>query len=149
MGLLMECLRDTTRALLISPEYGKVNVLSFSFSFCGFIPIVFSFLLNMLFSSSKNMLLQAWFRRGKANASLGIFEDSIRDLNISLKLETSIGGKRQIQVELETILNQSKEMNGSSKQSNESYLDIHGTSLFPDVFHCWWIIISCIKMSNT
>lgn len=126
----MECVRDTTRALLISPEYGKVNVLSFSFPFYGFIPFVYSFIHNMLFSFSKNILPQAWFRRGKANASLGNYEDSIRDLNVSLKLEMSINGKRQIQAELETILNQSKEITGSSKQSNETYLDIYGTSLF-------------------
>ncbi|WMV19996.1 hypothetical protein MTR67_013381 [Solanum verrucosum] len=49
MGLLLECLRDCSRALRVSPRYAK-----------------------------------AWFRRGKANISLGKFEDAIRDLNISL-----------------------------------------------------------------
>lgn len=75
-----------------------------------------------------DMLLQAWFRRGKANASLGDYEDSVRDLSISIKLEKSMGGKRQIQIEMETILDQSKEMSGSQQQSNERYLDMNGNS---------------------
>ncbi|XP_073123784.1 uncharacterized protein [Henckelia pumila] len=46
---------------------------------------------------------KAWFRRAKANVSLGNHEDAINDLKISMKTETSLSGKRQIQGELKLI----------------------------------------------
>ncbi|XP_073296910.1 uncharacterized protein [Primulina huaijiensis] len=50
---------------------------------------------------------KAWYRRAKANASLGNHEDAINDLKISLKTETSLSGKRQIQGELKIMLGHS------------------------------------------
>ncbi|XP_059300553.1 uncharacterized protein LOC132052863 isoform X1 [Lycium ferocissimum] len=89
MGLLLECLRDCSRALRISPRYAK-----------------------------------AWFRRGKANISLGKFEDAIRDLNISLKVEISSSGKRQIEVELKIALDKFKGMGSSGKKTNQNQSEV-------------------------
>ncbi|KAK7350791.1 hypothetical protein VNO77_09747 [Canavalia gladiata] len=75
MNLLVECLRDCTRALQISPSYAK-----------------------------------AWYRRGKANASLGNCKDAICDLNVAKSMESSTSGKRQIDGELKIILDQCKSM---------------------------------------
>lgn len=91
MGLLVECLRDSSRSLSICPGYAK-----------------------------------AWFRRGKANASLGNHEDALRDLTISMKLELSLGGKKQIENEMTMILDRSKEKAGSLQTSEECRLDITG-----------------------
>ncbi|KAK6135538.1 hypothetical protein DH2020_030709 [Rehmannia glutinosa] len=51
---------------------------------------------------------KAWFWRAKANSSLGNHEDAINDLNVSLKIETSLSGKRQIESELNMLLGQSR-----------------------------------------
>lgn len=50
---------------------------------------------------------KAWYWRAKANSSLGNHEDAINDLKISLKTETSLSGKRQIQHELKIFLGHS------------------------------------------
>ncbi|XP_075111248.1 uncharacterized protein LOC142181709 isoform X4 [Nicotiana tabacum] len=89
MGLLLECLRDCSRALRVSPHYAK-----------------------------------AWFRRGKANISLGKFEDAIRDLNISLKAEISSSGKRQIEAELNIALDKNKGMGSSGKKRNQNLSEV-------------------------
>ncbi|XVF41271.1 hypothetical protein PTKIN_Ptkin01aG0267200 [Pterospermum kingtungense] len=68
MGLLMESLRDCSRALEISPSYSK-----------------------------------AWYRRGKVNASLGNYEDAVHDLTVAKNMEPSVGGKKQIESELDTL----------------------------------------------
>ncbi|KAL2540000.1 Tetratricopeptide repeat (TPR)-like superfamily protein [Abeliophyllum distichum] len=91
MGLFLECLRDSSRALIISPSSAK-----------------------------------AWFRRAKANASLGNNEDAIQDLNLSLNMETSLSGKRQIQSELRMILDQSKQTSDTLEKPNDDNLDILG-----------------------
>ncbi|XP_027339263.1 SET and MYND domain-containing protein 4 isoform X2 [Abrus precatorius] len=75
MSLLVECLRDCTRALQICPSYPK-----------------------------------AWYRRGKVNASLGNYKDAISDLNVAKSMESSMSGKRKIEGELNTILDQCKGM---------------------------------------
>nr|GME07068.1 SET and MYND domain-containing protein 4 isoform X1 [Ipomoea batatas] len=67
---------------------------------------------------------KAWFRRGKANASLGNFEDAIQDLNVSLKMEVSLSGKRQIEDELRIILDQHKLKHSSSYKSNRNESDV-------------------------
>lgn len=83
MDLLMECIRDTTRALSIFPAYAK-----------------------------------AWFRRGKAYASLGHFEDAAQSLRISLNLEISLSGKRQIEREIEMIIDKPKGVTDQLQQTN-------------------------------
>lgn len=91
MGLLLECLRDCSRALRVSPRYAK-----------------------------------AWFRRGKANISLGKFEDAIRDLNISLMLEISSSGKRQIEAELKIALDKFKRIGIPRKKTNQNQSEVPG-----------------------
>ncbi|CAJ2641772.1 SET and MYND domain-containing protein [Trifolium pratense] len=54
---------------------------------------------------------KAWYRRGKANVSLGNNRDAICDLNIAKSVESSTGGKRQVESELKIILDQSKGTN--------------------------------------
>ncbi|KAK6146281.1 hypothetical protein DH2020_020150 [Rehmannia glutinosa] len=63
----------------------------------------------------------AWFWRAKANSSLGNHEDVINDLNVSLKIETSLSGKGQIESELNKLLDQSMlRSNAMEKPNNES-----------------------------
>ena len=64
--------------------------------------------------------LQAWYRRGKANASLRIYEDALRDLNIAMNMEESLSGKRQIESELKLILDLCKETHSSVYKSDEN-----------------------------
>ncbi|XP_043706247.1 SET and MYND domain-containing protein 4 isoform X2 [Telopea speciosissima] len=85
MGLLMECIRDCGRALLLSPSYTK-----------------------------------AWYRRGKANASLANYEDAIRDLNVALDMELSLHGKSQIKCEIDTILDHCRRTKGTSSSWDSS-----------------------------
>ncbi|ONK57048.1 uncharacterized protein A4U43_C10F16070 [Asparagus officinalis] len=49
--------------------------------------------------------VKAWYRRGKANASFGNYEAAIHDLEISIILEGSSSGKKQIKGELDLISN--------------------------------------------
>ncbi|GAV76049.1 TPR_11 domain-containing protein, partial [Cephalotus follicularis] len=59
-----------------------------------------------IFSSPYSILpsLQAWYRRGKVNASLENYQDAVRDLTIAQSMESSLGGKRQIESERKIIL---------------------------------------------
>lgn len=71
--------------------------------------------------------LQAWYRRGKANASLGNYRDAIFDLNVAKSVESSIGGKRQIESELKIILDQCKSISTVVQpQHKENSLDTAG-----------------------
>lgn len=65
---------------------------------------------SSFYSYSCNSLFwhQAWYRRGKANVSLGNNRDAICDLNVAKSVESSTGGKKQIESEVKIILNQSK-----------------------------------------
>ncbi|KAL8149350.1 uncharacterized protein LOC141708702 isoform X2 [Apium graveolens] len=76
MGLLVECLRDCGRALVISPHYTK-----------------------------------AWYRRGKANASLGNYEDAARDLTVAMNMESAPVEKRKIESELKLYMDIKEESN--------------------------------------
>jgi DNA topoisomerase IB len=73
-------------------------------------------------------LLQAWYRRGKVNASLGNYEDedAARDLIIAKTFELSSGGRRQIESELQIISDQYKRTEVSMVPHNENNLDILG-----------------------
>ncbi|KAJ0753092.1 putative chromatin remodeling SET family [Helianthus annuus] len=49
---------------------------------------------------------KAWYRRGKANTSMQNYNDAVCDLKVSLCMEHSLSGKRQIEGELKLILGQ-------------------------------------------
>uniref|UniRef100_A0A803P160 SET domain-containing protein n=1 Tax=Cannabis sativa TaxID=3483 RepID=A0A803P160_CANSA len=49
---------------------------------------------------------KAWYRRGLANASLGVYDYAINDLNVAKSVEVSAGGRGQIENELQTLLDQ-------------------------------------------
>jgi len=66
--------------------------------------------------------LQAWYRRGKANASLKNYEDAVCDLEVAVKMEPSLSGKRQIENELKLISDQYKKTCTSLDKSNKSNL---------------------------
>ncbi|XP_057743124.1 uncharacterized protein LOC130961323 [Arachis stenosperma] len=51
---------------------------------------------------------KAWYRRGKANASLGNYKDAMCDLNMAKTVESSLSGKRQIESEEKNIFDQCK-----------------------------------------
>lgn len=78
----------------------------------------------MVISKYNLSLLQAWYRRGKVNVSLGNHEDAARDLNIAHKVELSLGGNREIENELKIISDQ----HGSSASSvlHDQKLEILG-----------------------
>ncbi|OMO89946.1 Zinc finger, MYND-type [Corchorus olitorius] len=48
-------------------------------------------------------LFHAWYRRGKVNASLGNYEDALHDLTVARNMEPSLGGKKQIENELDIL----------------------------------------------
>ncbi|CAI8598663.1 unnamed protein product [Vicia faba] len=62
---------------------------------------------------------KAWYRRGKANVSLGNNRDAICDLNIAKTVESSTGGKKQIESEVKIILDQSKSANIAVQQRHK------------------------------
>ncbi|KAF7816585.1 SET and MYND domain-containing protein 4 [Senna tora] len=68
---------------------------------------------------------KAWYRRGKANASLGNNKDAICDLNVAKSMESSLGGKKQIESELKNILDQC-ERTSSVVQHKKNSLDTIG-----------------------
>lgn len=54
-----------------------------------------------LFASVFNdIFVQAWYRRGKLNTLLGNYKYAFRDITVSLSLESSPAGKKQLQSEL-------------------------------------------------
>ncbi|XP_008234145.1 PREDICTED: SET and MYND domain-containing protein 4 [Prunus mume] len=67
---------------------------------------------------------KAWYRRGKANASMGNYKDTIRDLDVAKILELTMGGKRQIESEMKIILDQQNSTSNPSIQQYESTSDI-------------------------
>ncbi|KAL0304001.1 UNVERIFIED_CONTAM: hypothetical protein Sradi_6268200 [Sesamum radiatum] len=66
---------------------------------------------------------KAWFRRAKANSSLSNYQDAINDLTVSLKIETSLSGKRQIESELSTLLDQSRQRSSAVEKPNDDSSD--------------------------
>ncbi|KAK2988946.1 hypothetical protein RJ640_026214, partial [Escallonia rubra] len=107
MGLPLECLQDSSRALAICPSYGK-----------------------------------AWYRRGKANASLGNYEDAYCDLNLARNMELSLGGKKQIERELNIIKDQPKGKSSSFEEATEKLLEFSGSSLTDDLHQ---IKLKCVS----
>ncbi|XP_034204071.1 uncharacterized protein LOC117618554 isoform X3 [Prunus dulcis] len=67
---------------------------------------------------------KAWYRRGKANASMGNYKDTIRDLDVAKILELTMGGKRQIESEMKIILDQQNSTSNPSIQQYENTSDI-------------------------
>ncbi|KAI3508397.1 hypothetical protein L1887_23404 [Cichorium endivia] len=51
---------------------------------------------------------KAWYRRSKANTLMGNYENAVCDLKVSLHMEHSISGKKQIEGEINLILHQHK-----------------------------------------
>ncbi|XP_077223586.1 tetratricopeptide repeat (TPR)-like superfamily protein isoform X2 [Tasmannia lanceolata] len=62
---------------------------------------------------------KAWYRRGKAYASLKKYEDAICDFNVALSMEGSLDGKSRIKDELEIMLNYCKRKGGTSSSCNK------------------------------
>ncbi|GAV80412.1 hypothetical protein CFOL_v3_23873, partial [Cephalotus follicularis] len=79
-----------------------------------------------IFSSPWSILpsLQAWYRRGKVNASLENYQDAVCDLTIAQSMESSLGGKRQIESERKIILDRHERAGCTLFQHNEKQLGI-------------------------
>ncbi|KAL0298280.1 UNVERIFIED_CONTAM: Stress-induced-phosphoprotein 1 [Sesamum radiatum] len=82
------------------------------------------FFLESLRDCSRALILspayaKAWFRRAKANSSLSNYQDAINDLTVSLKIETSLSGKRQIESELSMLLDQSRQRSSAVEKPND------------------------------
>lgn len=63
------------------------------------------------------------------NASLGNYKDAICDLNVAKSMESSLGGKKQIESELKIILDHCKRTS-SVVQHDKNSLDTVGEELF-------------------
>lgn len=88
--------------------------------------------LNSSFYSSFDNLLfwpQAWYRRGKVNASLRNYKDAICDLNMAKSMESSTGGKRQIESELKIIFDQCKSTSTVIQPQHKNSLNTVGKKL--------------------
>ncbi|KAI3783557.1 hypothetical protein L1987_42641 [Smallanthus sonchifolius] len=68
---------------------------------------------------------KAWYRRGKANTSMGNYADAVCDLKVSLCMERSISGKRQIEGELKLILGQNSREDFTPDVIKCNETDIH------------------------
>ncbi|XP_076953579.1 uncharacterized protein LOC143627690 [Bidens hawaiensis] len=71
---------------------------------------------------------KAWYRRAKANTSTGNFDDAVCDLKVSLCMERSVNGKRQIEDELKLILAQSNKKDFPPDVAKHKESDIHGNT---------------------
>lgn len=112
---------------------------------------------SSFYSYSYNSLFwhQAWYRRGKANVSLGNNRDAICDLNIAKSVESSTGGKKQIESEVKIILDQSTSANISVKpRQKESSLNKVGKKLSllnnwqigQGFFECTFVIVIAFEV---
>ncbi|KAK6155982.1 hypothetical protein DH2020_010230 [Rehmannia glutinosa] len=80
---------------------------------------------------------KAWFWRAKANSSLGNHEDAISDLNVSLKIETSLSGKRQIESELNKLLDQSRLRSNAMEKPNNEISELAGLLFYCQRLQSW------------
>lgn len=112
---------------------------------------------SSFYSYSYNSLFwhQAWYRRGKANVSLGNNRDAICDLNIAKSVESSTGGKKQIESEVKIILDQSTSANISVKpRQKENSLNTVGKKLSllnnwqigQGFFECTFVIVIAFEV---
>ncbi|PIA59746.1 hypothetical protein AQUCO_00400563v1 [Aquilegia coerulea] len=62
---------------------------------------------------------KAWYRRGKANASLESYKDAVDDLNLAMDKELSICRKSQIQDEIDIIVNEVGKKSSPITKHNE------------------------------
>ncbi|XP_056172101.1 uncharacterized protein LOC115664565 isoform X2 [Syzygium oleosum] len=67
---------------------------------------------------------KAWYWRGKINASSENYEDAMADLHVANLMETSLGGKRQIEGEMKILQVQFTRTSGSSTQHDENIFRI-------------------------
>lgn len=63
---------------------------------------------------------KAWYRRGKANASLENYGDAVRDLHVALNMEQSLNEKKKIENELKSVSYQHKDTLSSQDRPNEN-----------------------------
>lgn len=73
-----------------------------------------------------------------ANASLGIYDDAINDLNVAKTVEVSLGGKSQVESELQTLLH---EYSRKSSPLQRTVKDLH--NLGKIVFIISYLIYPC------
>uniref|UniRef100_A0A1J3HA30 SET and MYND domain-containing protein 4 n=2 Tax=Noccaea caerulescens TaxID=107243 RepID=A0A1J3HA30_NOCCA len=70
---------------------------------------------------------KAWYRRGKLNTVLGNYQDAIRDITVSISLESSLAGKKQLQSELDAIPDyQNKQKPGHDEHHPSNYDHLPG-----------------------
>ncbi|KVI07090.1 Tetratricopeptide-like helical [Cynara cardunculus var. scolymus] len=69
---------------------------------------------------------KAWYRRGKANISMGNYDDAVCDLKVALCMEQSLSGKRQIEGELKLISDHDNGKNFPPDVAKYKESDIHG-----------------------
>ncbi|XP_039170019.1 uncharacterized protein LOC104445885 isoform X3 [Eucalyptus grandis] len=67
---------------------------------------------------------KAWYWRGKINASSENYEDAMADLHVANLMETSSGGKRQIEGEMKLLQVQFTTTSGSLTQHDENIFKI-------------------------
>lgn len=62
--------------------------------------------------------MQAWYRRGKANASLKDYKHATHDLEVAVSMEDNPSRKSQIKGELSIVLSESSSSNEIGMVSN-------------------------------
>ncbi|XP_020870414.1 SET and MYND domain-containing protein 4 isoform X2 [Arabidopsis lyrata subsp. lyrata] len=68
---------------------------------------------------------KAWYRRGKLNTLLRNYKDAFRDMEVSMSLESSLLGKKQLQNELKAIPDyQNKQSSEHDEYHSSSYADV-------------------------
>lgn len=71
-------------------------------------------------------MIQAWYRRGKANASLGNCEDAVRDLSVAVNLELTMVEKRRIESELKLYMDRKEERDGLLHSASKNNINSAG-----------------------
>ncbi|TYK20651.1 SET and MYND domain-containing protein 4 isoform X1 [Cucumis melo var. makuwa] len=92
---------------------------------------------------------KAWYRRGKANVSMEIFDDAIRDFQISKHVEVSFNGKKQIDDELKVIQHQHSRSNTVNEHSKNKLDDYGQDTILFMISQESTILIFCIASSKT
>ncbi|RZC85692.1 hypothetical protein C5167_026357 [Papaver somniferum] len=76
---------------------------------------------------------KAWYRRGRANASMGNYKDAIQDLDIAMNMELSSGGNSKITKELEIIKKQSRRVKNSPKKASNMNCNSIETQMMDEI----------------
>lgn len=76
-------------------------------------------------------MLQAWYRRGRANALLKNYEDAVPDLKTAFNLQDSISEKQHIKKELDNVSSLFKNLITSNNMKRHHNIETIGATSMP------------------